>query len=307
VSAEASIELIAENGLRESLAEICASGQDSHRFVAGVFDELDALCNELLREQQAWLADREQTESDLQERAAQLEADCTALESRRQQMAEKEGRQRAQPAGEEAESSGQLERLLEEANQERAALRSALEGAQAQADRLAQMADKVSGASSGLAEAREEIHRLRDQLEKAPAQNAQPQPDGELLGQLQQMEQDRLVLETELETVRNRAAEMAETLAEQRRQSAEERKQWTQELKRMRRMLEMLSAHRFEHQAAPGPEPARGESRDPAGPSPEAAAAPAPHGDPVLDSVMAQFEMLQKDLARRRKATATRN
>jgi len=34
-------------------------------------------------------------------------------------------------------------------------------------------------------------------------------------------ERERLALETELETVRNRAAEMAETLDEQRRQMAE--------------------------------------------------------------------------------------
>lgn len=112
--------------------------------------------------------------------------------------------------------------------------------------------------------------------------------------------QERAVLETELDCVRNRAAELTDALEEERRRVAEERKGWAEELRRMRRLLETLADR-------PSP-PAT-----PRGGMPPVQASPAIAGsrlseeadsanDPVLDSVMAQFEILQKDLARRRKA-----
>jgi DNA repair exonuclease SbcCD ATPase subunit len=110
-------------------------------------------------------------------------------------------------------------------------------------------------------------------------------------------DRQQAVLETELEAVRNRAAEMTETLAQRDRQLTEERAQWAEELKRMRRLLETV-AERQERQPAEAPPPASNGSRTrdekPAGDH---------NSDPVLESVMAQFEMLQKDLQRRKKAT----
>ena len=116
------------------------------------------------------------------------------------------------------------------------------------------------------------------------------------------MERERIVLETELEAVRGRAAEMAETLAQQGRQMAEERAKWAEELKHMRRLLEAMPQRRAEgdpvHASSGGQGRSEGRS---AGRSHDG------HGDsdPVLSSVMAQFEMLQKDLARRRKVAAS--
>ncbi len=95
-----------------------------------------------------------------------------------------------------------------------------------------------------------------------------------------------------------RASEMAETLAQQGRQMAEERLQWSEELKQMRRLLEGLSQRRPEPESVAAPAPARAETRPAAGHD-------GAEADPVLNSVMAQFEMLQKDLARRRKVAAS--
>ena len=47
--------------------------------------------------------------------------------------------------------------------------------------------------------------------------------------------------ESELEAVRSRSAEMAESLDEQKRISAQQQAQWTEELKRMRCLLENVS------------------------------------------------------------------
>jgi len=108
------------------------------------------------------------------------------------------------------------------------------------------------------------------------------------------LEQERMRLELELETVRNRAAELSESLAEQKRLWERQQAVWTDELKRMgcllesmpRRLAEVLPAA-LSVQQEPG--------RKAVSPHIPAAAA-----DPVFDSVIAQFQLLQKDLARRR-------
>jgi len=121
--------------------------------------------------------------------------------------------------------------------------------------------------------------------------------DAALQGQLREWERQRAawerergVLENELETVRARAAESAELLAQQKRQMAEQQAQWMEELKRMRRLLEAMARRLCEPDEASATHV----------PQRAAAGAGEPAGDPVLDSVMAQFERLQKDLVRRR-------
>lgn len=287
MSREQSTQLVDSDGLRESLAEICASHDEFHRFFAGVFTELDVLSAELVRRHQSWSSERERAAKELQRRREALDT----------------------------EDNSQLKQMLEETESERAALRTTLEAAQTQADRLAQVTDELSRARTELTQARQEIERLRGDLEVVHHQAAQSQPDGKLQDRLRRMEQERakldqerLVLETELDTVRNRAAEMAETLAEQRREMADERQQWTRELKRMRRLLEMLSARQVEVGVAKDEGQATNDKRRDIEPSslaphpapPGSAAIIEEDGDPVLDSVMAQFEMLQKDIVRRR-------
>ena len=122
-----------------------------------------------------------------------------------------------------------------------------------------------------------------------------------------QFDQERRLLESELEAVRNRAVEMAEMLDQQKRQATEQQAQWADELKRMRRLMEEMSGRMATAQPAPAVERPM-PMQQPAAPQqpvtsqqPVAVAEPSDE-DPVLDSVMAQFEMLQRDLARRRAA-----
>ncbi len=107
-------------------------------------------------------------------------------------------------------------------------------------------------------------------------------------------ERDRGTLENELEAVRGRAAELSETLAEQKRQMETQQADWRQELRQMRRLLEMMARRQFEQQE-------NDEGRQSSQSAADAPETPATPSDPVLDSVMGQFEMLQKDLARRRR------
>lgn len=169
------------------------------------------------------------------------------------------------------------------------------------------MIEELAAARRDLAQSRQEILAQRELLERIPPEECGSQ-DAEMRQRLAELEQqrgawseERAVLETELDSVRNRAAELTDALDEERRRVAEERKGWAEELRRMRRLLETLADR---PPPTPPPlavppaqaNPATAGSRPPA----EADAA----NDPVLHSVMAQFEILQKDLARRRKARA---
>jgi hypothetical protein len=75
----------------------------------------------------------------------------------------------------------------------------------------------------------------------------------------------------------------------------------------MRRVLEALSTRQIELQEASVSSPKSGKTSQPADGSSESASASSAEGDPVLGSVMAQFEMLQKDIVRRRKNSAKGN
>jgi chromosome segregation ATPase len=317
LSAQLSTQLVEADGLRESLAEICASQEEFGRFFAGVFAELDALSAKLVRRSQAWQSHATETESELQQRSDRLNTERAAIAAEREEawkeIQEKRRQlehEHPQVAAAGAGDNGQLQRMLEEAERDRTALRTALEDAQKQSERLAQVADEFSHTRAELAEARRELERLRNGLDHG-ADPAQAQPDQKAQEQLQvlqqeraQLDQERVVLETELDMVRNRAAETAEALAQQQRQMADERQQWAQELKRMRRLLEGLAGRALDHPPAARPQRTMVEPRRTNGTSPDEPCAPRANGDPVLGSVMAQFEMLQKDIVRRRRESA---
>lgn len=280
MSDEKSIQLIDDAGLRAPLAEIHAGQEEHQQFFSGVFSALDMLASELSQRQEMWLSERRLSEEALERQAATIGVN----------------------------GDGRLQQMLEEAERGRAALTTALEATETHGDRLAQMTDELSQARVELTQARQEIERLRGDLDKVPNSAPSPTPDVNLKEQLErveqertQLEQERLVLETELDTVRNRAAEMAETLADQRREMGEERTRWALELKRMRSLLEALANRQMQPPAVLGPRqpPIEVEAAAPA-----TTPAPAPSDDPVLESVVAQFEMLQKDIVRRRETAA---
>jgi chromosome segregation ATPase len=298
------------DGVHTVLAEISAGQEETGRFLGDLFGQLERLWNDLMRRYGAWQAEREKAQSELGRHAAELGQRAAELEQQRAAVAAQRERVRdevlaelTQAAVARAAENEQVQQMLAQIEQERAALVQAREAAQTQWAELARVTAELTETRKAIQEEREQWVRA----EAARAEAAPAVPDEHLLGQLRGLEEERaasererVVLETELEAVRGRASEMAETLARQGRQMAEERLQWSDELKQMRRLLEGLSQRR------PEPEPVHAPAAaQPRGDGRPAAGHDGGDSDPVLSSVMAQFEMLQKDLARRRKVAAT--
>ena len=195
---------------------------------------------------------------------------------------------------------------------EREEFRETRETVREQAAHLAAVAAELASAQGAFETnfqlIREEIAKNREAMAgnaaAAPAQSAEA--NGELERKLTDLErqhalleQDRAVLEKELEGVRNRAADLAESLAEQKRLAAQQQTQGNAELQRMRVLLENLARqdtfsrpnHDIEVSASP---------IEPVVPLVPKQEPHNPAADPVLGSVLAQFEMLQQDRARRR-------
>lgn len=127
-----------------------------------------------------------------------------------------------------------------------------------------------------LAQARQELAALRAN-----------QPSGE-------DDSERAALEAELEMVRGRAAELYDTLAQERRTLAEQRNEATNELKQLRRIVEKQAELLGERPAGGHATVAREVAKPERDGNDQAA-------DPVINSVMQQFAKLQKEVAERRK------
>jgi chromosome segregation ATPase len=138
----------------------------------------------------------------------------------------------------------------------------------------------------------EHLQRLASVVAELAAAQSPSDPDEQLSQVLdaarQQQaawQQDRAGLEAELEAERQRGAQQNEALAEQRRVVAEQQAELAGELKRMRSLLELLLNHMNQ--------PFGGNSGDGKQTSPSSENA-------ALESMLSQFEMLQRDLAQRR-------
>jgi chromosome segregation ATPase len=145
-----------------------------------------------------------------------------------------------------------------------------------------------------LTEATVEAARVRGELATVEGQLAELRDQPDMREQLAIAITERKQAESELDQLRHRSAELSEALAEQKRLVSEEREQWSDELRLLRRAVDR-QAELMVHQ--PGPAAA-------AGPAVHASAGePAPtvaaKNDQVMDSVIKQFEMLQKTKVRK--------
>jgi DNA repair exonuclease SbcCD ATPase subunit len=334
MSAELSEHLAGWDSVHSALSELRATHGEARHFFADVFDQLGTMLTELAGRGNQWESQRKQAESELARKTAQLRQDRAALAEQQelvgqdaqasaanisqierlldyaqQQRAEiRDAQQQFQAeVARLADAAGddQLTQVLEEIRQQRSESRGAQEAVQQQVEQLATMAAELANVRGELLQTRNEIAHGREQIEArqetaaAGADEELQQRFCQLQGQQASLEQERAILESELEAVRNRAAEMTQSLAEQKQQAAAQQAEWAAELKRMRRLLEIISAHLAETERSEGaPQPGcRQAPAVAAGEGPTAAG-----GDPVLDSVAAQFEMLQRDLAKRRAA-----
>ncbi|MBN2293751.1 MAG: hypothetical protein JXM70_15090, partial [Pirellulales bacterium] len=192
------------------------------------------------------------------------------------------------------ELESRLKKTLEEAARERKALKDVLVSTGSQADRLTEVAEALN-------DAQEQLQRQIAQRDEASADQTLPAASGEVLSRLQQLEeersevlQSRSMLEAELESVRQRAVDLMTALEYQKSLAGEQQNQLNDELRSQRQLLEQVLGHLTELKMLPvNPAP----TNRPAG----VTEIPAESADSVLSSVMSQFEVLQKDIARRRK------
>jgi predicted nucleic acid-binding Zn-ribbon protein len=170
-------------------------------------------------------------------------------------------------------------------------------GLEAMRERLDQHDRRIKEERKRIAEERERLSAERAQWE---AQKRLSQETGsENASQVTEMAHERAMLEEELETVRHRCEELSKTVSEQKKQLTEERAEWTAEFRQLRKILDKQSqvlVERMEHNhTTPATSGPPSQQHAPL----EAHAATA---DPVLGSVISQFQLLQKDAARRRQA-----
>ncbi len=229
------------------------------------------------------------------------------LERQLEQLLQSQTQDEAVPAASPGEFLGVIGDVQTAVQQQREAVAALAESTSTQWSQLAPALAELTGAHGALAEIRVEICDRLERIERGSSEGASPGAAvEEWWSRLRQAEEERShwegerqSLETELETLRQRAADLAESLESQKRLLAQQQSEWSEELRRQRRLLEGV-AERIAQQ----PEvefPAHGSTAPAAVTADPAQEAGAGSGDAVLDSVMVQFEMLQKDLARRRK------
>ncbi len=283
-SLESAFERIQELTSRLETSAVASSGGTEH---------FQKLLENMEAERAAFRASLETSESQSQERLARQREELETVFNRIEKLTERLGETPSGAAG----GYEPLQAMLTGLQEEREAWRAQQSAGSNSAD-LVRMADDLAVARQELAEAREELKSQRELLSRVSVAQTSA-GDSDLRSRLDRIEEERLAwaqeratLETELDAVRNRAAELADTLDNQRQQASGERKDWAEELRQMRQLLESLGQ--------------RGAIALPGAAAPAAAASEPAEAedsqDPVLDSVMAQFEILQKDLARRRKA-----
>lgn len=166
---------------------------------------------------------------------------------------------------------------------------------------------------------------LTEHLQSLPSPSSEsPEFDADAIAELSskndQLETQRIELEYELEVVRNRALQLQEQVDRQRREIKQQQTLLTSEVRQLHDVIDqqnhLLGELQLHSQSTPVPPPLPGE-QPPAPVTPAAAPpktpsvratipaqdipAPAPAADPVVNSVMAQFAKLQKDVAQRKK------
>lgn len=146
-----------------------------------------------------------------------------------------------------------------------------------------------------LSEALTELEALKALICEQRSHRPEPSADPDI----RELQQERHALETELELVRGRAAELYDALVQQKRALDDYRQETSGELKQLRRIVEKQAELLAEGSTGGATSAAHRESGNT-----EEDDEPAVHeapADPVVSSVMAQFAKLQKEVAERRK------
>jgi chromosome segregation ATPase len=297
--------------LKAYFAELYAQQSELEQYLEDSFRELDDLRLELGKFHESMTLQSNELERgqvDLQEVQQQARADAEraqaaqvktlqqeyeSVQSELQAELEQLRRQRDDQTTDHEETlRSQTEHLHEECRR----LERDCQTARAEAEAVAASLDDQGNDRSAQSESEEKLRdtcaRLAEAMQEINSKESQ----------LAQLTQDRDELENELDSVRSRAAEVSDQLDQMKRESIEERAEWSAELKQMRRVLErqsdLLTTGPTPRAAAVAPVTAV--TAVAATANAFSTAAPAVDTDPVLGTVMAQFDQIRKERAERR-------
>jgi len=225
----------------------------------------------------------EQTQNQLTERSRQLE-EQRALSERLSSHLERQETQLDLALGELRELRQQLDQYKQQAQQKSDKEDSVVDVRPAWLSEIDELRTQLGEAQSELTSA---LQRAAESAAEA-ASSSQTNTSDESNGWLQ----ERVELESELELVRGRAAELQDTVDVQRRELTEARNEMSNELRQLRKLIEQ-QAEVLARSGGPSSPPTPLEA--------ELDASDAAGDDPVMNSVAAQFARLQKDMAQRRK------
>lgn len=293
--------LAAWQPLHDTVSEFRSECSDLETVIEGLFDEVDRLRDELasriteVTEQQQHLLEREdqlgvhrddtsRLTHQLEQREARLEATLAELREAQERLAAQEQQDTDAASDQQAQWQQRIDDLL----QEQEGLRRQLDQSQAGMARLAD-------AEAELNETRQQLHDARAQLNEHRQAISVTQPQGGPAEDVGELQQERDSLEAELELVRGQAAELNETISDQKRQLDLQNSEITGEVDQLRRLVEKQAELIAERAMSAEPAAAKAPTPPPA----ESAS-----DDPVVTSVMAQFAKLQRDVAQRRRRKA---
>jgi len=290
------------SGASDSLAEIHAGQEDFDHFFRDVFGEFDAVIAEFARQRELWQRQRNEIEADLVRRSAELERQRADLRAERDQLDQESRRCDERAKAAELKDAQGRERL-QELERERAMLAEALAATQKQTAQLAEASAQLTETREELTRTRLDVERRQGELEAMREGSTGALPDEKVLEQLHGIQQERdaalrerALLESELEALRCRAAELTESLEEQKKLSSEQHAQWVAELRQQRALLATMASRLTEQKLAV----VQSSGQNPSAPRPMSG----DDADSALESVVAQFELLRKDVARRRGAAS---
>jgi chromosome segregation ATPase len=280
---------LVEHPLRDSIRELRRGYQSVSECLDQTMAECDQRGIELadcrrqlaearrsLMESGKQLAEKARAEADLLNRCAEFKKQLEAAQA--------ESVQNKQRLEIHLEHSEPLRRQIERLGTDGEASRQELTQLREQLMPMFESAAEVARLRGELAAAEGELARLREQTSQAPNQLLQEQSAA---GQA-----ERQQLESELDMLRNRGAELCETLAEQKRLAATEREKWNEELRQLRRAVERQAEVLAQ----------RASRTNGSGQTSDASPLRPSHGsqseDIVVDSVLEQFEALQKNKVR---------
>lgn len=153
---------------------------------------------------------------------------------------------------------------------------------------------RLAAAQRQMAELESQLTELRSQLENSQRVAVPTSPEPVDSSTLATMTQEREALEAELELVRSQAAELHETVRQQQHEMVTQKSELGGELQQLRRLVEKQADLIADRAVSTGRETV----------TQTVAATPGNMSlpnDPVVNSVMAQFAKLQKDVAQRRR------